>query len=343
MRKDDFRSVGESERFAIRKRAVLLIESGKKKGEVAAIFGVRLNTITDWVKKHSASGSLGLKSKSKSKPSVKKLLTFQQERQIQRLIVDKMPDQYKLNFGLWTRKAVQELVERELGIVMAITTMGEYLRHWGFTPQKPTKRAYEQSSVKVQAWLNNDYPLIKQRAQRENAEIQWGDETGMTNSCNHGRSYAPKGQTPVKSSMAKRFRVNIISTVTNQGLVRFMVYLQTMNAARLIEFMQQLIKNSDKKIFLILDNLKVHHSKMVKEWLEDHVKDIEVFYLPSYSPEYNPDEYLNCDLKQGLSHKPSPKNQEKLQENIENHLQMLVKTPERVKKYFMAGNIKYAA
>lgn len=343
MRTDDFRCVAESERLAMRKRAVSLILSGKKKREVASIFGVRLNTITEWVKKYSSSGVSGLKSKSKSKASSKKLLTTEQERQIQRLIIDKMPDQYKLNFSLWTRKAVQELVERELGIVMAITTMGEYLRHWGFSPQKPKKRAYEQSSIKVRQWLDNQYPLIKQRAQIEKAEIQWGDETGMTNSCNHGRSYAPKGQTPVKSSMAKKFRVNVISTVTNQGLVRFMVYTQTMNAARLIEFMEQLIKTSNKKIFLILDNLKVHHSKIVKEWLAGHVNAIEVFYLPSYSPEYNPDEYLNCDLKHGLSQKPSPKNQEKLQENIENHLEMLTQNPERVQKYFKAKDIAYAA
>ena len=254
-----------------------------------------------------------------------------------------MPDQYKLDFGLWTRKAVKELVERELGIVLAINTMGDYLRKWGYTPQKPKKRAYEQNSKAVNTWLETDYPQIKERAKLENAEIQWGDETGVKNACHHGRSYAPKGKTPVKLSMSKRFSVNMISTVTNQGKVQFMIYTDTMNADRFIQFIQQLIKSSTQKIFLILDNLRVHHSKIVKEWVQENTDKIELFYLPSYSPERNPDEYLNCDLKQGLSDKPSPKNQDKLKENVESHMNLLVQNQERVKKYFKHESINYAS
>ena len=125
-----------------------------------------------------------------------------------------MPDQLKLSYSLWTRKAVKELIERELGIVLAITTTGDYLRKWGYSPQKPKKKAYEQNDVLVQEWLEEKYPSIKQRAKEEGAEIHWGDETGVRNNSQHGRSYAPKGKTPVKKSMAKRFSVNMISTVT---------------------------------------------------------------------------------------------------------------------------------
>jgi transposase len=344
MEKQDFRTISEDARLVIRENAIRLIESGKKKKEVAQIFGVKPGTITDWVKKHKESGRNGLKAKRKGAISEdKKLLSSVHEKQIQKLIIDKMPDQYKLDFGLWTRKAVKELVERELGIVLAINTMGDYLRKWGFTPQKPKKRAYEQNSKAVNTWLETDYPQIKERAKSENAEIQWGDETGVKNACHHGRSYAPKGQTPVKQSMSKRFSVNMISTVTNQGKVQFMIYTDTMNADRFIQFLQQLIKNSSQKIFLILDNLRVHHSKIVKEWVLENIDKIELFYLPSYSPERNPDEYLNCDLKQGLSDKPSPKNQDKLKENVEGHMNLLVQNQERVKKYFKHESINYAA
>ena len=139
--------------------------------------------------------------------------------------------------------------------------------------------------------------------------------------------------------MSKRFSVNMISTVTNQGKVEFMVYSQNMNADVLILFMTQLIKNKTRKVYLILDNLRVHHSKVVKNWLDGKESKIELFYLPSYSPEKNPDEYLNCDLKQGLSAKPAPKTKEKLQENLENHMNMLALSPERVKKYFKHKDI----
>lgn len=239
-------------------------------------------------------------------------MNAKQELEVQKMIIDTMPDQLKLSYALWTRKAVKELIKRELDINIAISTTGYYLRSWGYTPQKPKKKAYEQNPVAVQKWLEEEYPTIKETAKKENAEIHWGDETGVRNNSQHGRSYAPRGKTPVKKSMAKRFSVNMVSTVTNQGMVEFMIYTGSMNAERFITFLQQLIKSKNRKVYLILDNLKVHHSKIVKEWVEENKEQITLFFLPSYSPEKNPDEYLNCDLKQGLSMQPSPKNQQKL-------------------------------
>lgn len=344
MERQDFRTVSEATRFSIRKRAIKLINNGMKKSDVAAIFGVKKGTITDWVKKYEKEGSRGLASKPKGVRSEdKKLLSASQEEAIQKMIVDKMPDQLKLDFALWTRKAVKELVERELGVVLAVNTMGDYLRKWGFTPQKPKKRAYEQCPKKVQEWLEEEYPAIKRQAKEEGAEIHWGDETGVKNQCDHGRSYAPRGRTPVKKSMALKFSVNMISSVTNRGKVQFLIYTDKMNAQKFIDFMKQLVKTSSKKIFFIVDNLRVHHSKVVKEWVENNKDRIEIFYLPSYSPERNPDEYLNCDLKQGLSNKKAPRNKEVLGENIKNHMEMLCNNPDRVKSYFKHKDIQYAA
>lgn len=344
MDKVDYRSLPEMERFIMRKMAMSLIKSGKKKKDVAQLLGVRPTSISEWVKKHKANGTAGLKSKKRGvKSEDKKLLRDEQEKKVQKMITDIMPDQLKLNYALWTRKAVKELIEREFGIVLAITTMGDYLRKWGFSPQKPKKRAYEQSSKAVKEWLEVDYPSITARAKKEGAEILWGDETGIKNNCNHGRSYSPKGRTPVKKSMSKRFSTNMISTVTNRGQVQFMIYSGSMNSDRLIEFLEQLIKASGTKVFLILDNLRVHHSKLVKEWLEIEKNHIEVFYLPAYSPDRNPDEYLNCDLKQGMSAKPSPKSQEKLKDNVQDHMEMLKQAPCRVMKYFKHKSIQYAA
>lgn len=286
MEKDDFRTIDDNIRASYRKKAIILNKKGMSKGNIAILFGVNKNTVTNWFKAYNERGSF--KSKKKGvKSEDKKLLSKEQEKAIQNMIIDKMPDQLKLDFALWTRKAVKELVEREFGIVLAINTMGDYLRKWGFTPQKPKKRAYEQCDKKVQKWLDEEYPKIKEDAKNEDAEIHWGDETGVRNNCQHGRSYAPKGKTPVKQSMSKRFSINMISTVTNQGKVQFMIYKENMNAQKLIEFMEQLIKSSTKKVYLILDNLGVHHSKLVKDWLEqdDIKKQIAVFYLPAYSPE----------------------------------------------------------
>jgi transposase len=344
MEKMDFRSVDSITRNEIRRRAIKMISTGMQKKKVAALFCVNQNTITNWVKKHKSNGSKGLLDKKRGVTSEsKKLLSSLQEKQVQRMILDTMPDQLKLPYSLWTRKAVKELVEREFGIVMAVNTMGDYLRSWGYSPQKPKKKPYEQCSKQVQKWLYQEYPRIKRKAKEENAEIHWGDETGVRNTNQHGRSYAPKGRTPVKMNMSKRFSINMISTITNQGKVKFMIYSGTMNADRLIEFMEQLLKECDRKIYLILDNLRVHHSKLVKKWEEENNEKIALYYLPSYSPEKNPDEYLNCDLKYGMSERPAPRNQNQLKENVENHMNMLQKNSERVKKYFRHKDIKYAA
>jgi len=321
-----------------------LIVSGTRKGVVADLIGVRPNTVSEWWKEYQLAGSKGLVSKKKGvKPGDKKLLSNEQELQIQHMIVDTLPEQLKLDFSLWTRKAIKELIEQQFGIVIAVRTMGTYLRKWGFTPQKPKKQAYEQCSVKVQKWLEQDYPAIKAQAKQEEAVIYWGDETGVKNQCHHGRSYAPKGKTPVKKSMSKKFSVNMISAITNQGKVEFLLYSDSMNTDKFIEFMQQLIKSSQKKVYFIVDNLKVHQSKIVKQWTEENKDKIALFYIPSYSPELNPDEYLNCDLKQGMSAKKAPKDIETLTNNVQNHMDMLQGNPERVKKYFKHKAIQYAA
>lgn len=146
--------------------------------------------------------------------------------------------------------------------------MGEYLKRWGFTPQKPITRAYEQRPEAVKAWLDEQYPAIAERAKSEDAEIHWGDETAVVNTDVRGRGYQPKGQTPVAYAVGgTRHKLSMISTVTNQGKTRWMMVEDAFNSDKLIEFLQALIKDADKKIFLILDNLRVHHSKPVKAWL----------------------------------------------------------------------------
>ena len=270
-------------------------------------------------------------------------LDAKQEDQLRRLLTDKTPDQLKLPFALWTRRAVQDLVRRRWSIELPIRTVGDYLKRFGFTPQKPLKRAYEQTPKAVQCWLDEVYPAIAKRAKKEGVEIHWGDETGLRNDSQHGRSYAPRGKTPAIRFSAKRQRVNLISSITNQGKVRFMTYEEKMHADLLIRFMTRLIKDADQKIFLVLDNLRVHHSKKVKAWLADYQDRIEVFYLPSYSPEMNPDEYLNCDLKAGVQARPPARAKGDLKRKTIAHLRRVQKLPDRVKSYFQHPKIAYAA
>ncbi len=153
-----------------------------------------------------------------------------------------------------------------------------------------------------------------------------------------------KGQTPVLVlSQAKRERVNMVSTITNQGKLHFMVYDDKFTAQVFIKFLKQLIKQSSKKVFLIVDNLRVHHAKLVQEWLAGNTEKIEVFYLPSYSPELNPDEYLNCDLKRSMGADKPTRKKGDIAKKLDKHMNLLQQQPERIQSYFKHQKIKYAA
>ena len=271
-------------------------------------------------------------------------LSAVQEATIQRTIIDKRPEQLRMDFFLWSRAAVGQLIEQEYGIKLHVRSVGKYLTRWGFTPQKPIKRAYEQSPEAVQAWLEGEYPGIEARARREGAEIHWGDETALVNTDVRGRSFAPRGKTPVARTVGgTRHKLSMIATVTNQGKARWMIIDDAFDADKLIEFLGALIKDADRKVFLILDNLRVHHSKLVKAWVAERIDQIELFYLPSYSPQLNPEERLNADLKQEMSKRVPVRTKTKLREAANDHMQMLERTPERVIAYFQDRRVRYAA
>ena len=245
--------------------------------------------------------------------------------------------------ALWTRQAVQELIEQQAGIRLPIRTVGEYLRRWGYTPQKPVRKAYRQDPEAVAEWLEKTYPAIERRATQEGGEIHWGDETGVRSTCQHSRGYARPGATPELIVPGTRFSVNMISTVTNQGKVRWMIYTGKMNAALFLVFLTRLITGAEKKVFLIVDHLSVHEAAAVDQWLADKTDRIEVFCLPKYAPERNPDEYLNCDLKANINTDGLPKDREELQGKLRRFMQRLAKLPARVASYFKHKCIDYAA
>ncbi len=344
MKKDDARTFTPETQEQLRRQAIRLKKKGHRYVEIAEIVGVHRNTVSNWWQVYEREGLKGLHSKPRGfEPGHWRTLTASQEQEIQGVIVEKTPDQLQLVFALWTRQAVQELMKIRLGITMPIRTVGEYLKRWGFTPQKPLKQAYEQRPAAVRKWLDEAYPAIAKRAKQEGAEIHWGDETGVRSDCQHGRGYAPQGKTPVIRLSAKRASITMISSITNQGKVRFMLYQETLNAKMFIKFIKQLLKEADRKIFLILDNLRVHHARVVKDWLKDYTKALELFFLPAYSPELNPDEYLNGDLKAGVHSRSPARDAAGLKKKVRSHMTKLQKLPNRVKKYFNHPKIAYAA
>lgn len=344
MEKTDARKLSTDTQQELRYQVIRLRKEGRKHSEISAITGLSRSLCCTLWALYQKGGKKALKIKKRGRPKGScRTLTPEQEKVLQKSMYDKCPDQLKLPFCLWTRIAVQQLIKQLWSIEMPIRTVGEYLNRWGFTPQKPLRRAYKQNPKAVETWLGQEYPEIQKRAKTEDAEIHWGDETGLCNDSYHGRSYAPVGETPAIRLHPRCERVNLISSVTNQGKVRFMVYKNKMNSQTLIKFMRRLVKDADKKIFLVLDNLKVHHSHIVREWVKEHEDQIELFFLPSYSPELNPDEYLNCDLKAGVHSGIPARDKKQLKRQAISHLRKLQKLPARIIKYFKHPKIAYAA
>jgi transposase len=285
MKEIDKRTLKQEEQEEFRYQAVMLRREGKKYKEIGKILGVSYSSVCEWCKAYEREGIKGIQAKKRGrKVGSCRTLNADQEKQIIEMIKDKYPDQLKIPFALWTRIAVQQLVKQIWKIDMPIRTVGEYLNRWGLTPQKPFRKAYEQNSKAVKKWLDEQYPVIARRAKNEDAEIQWGDKTVLYNVSQHGRSYAPLEHTPAIRLVEKMDWINLVSSITNQGKVRFMIYQKTMSAKTFLKFVKRLIKDATKKIFLVLDNQLVPHSHEVKDWLENHKDEIELFFLPPYSP-----------------------------------------------------------
>jgi transposase len=340
----DFRSIGRPAQEELRRRALVLIEQGMSQTEVARAVGVQRQTVNLWLKRYRAQGAESLLDGRRVSPRRGKgVLTTAESHKVQRWIGDKMPDQLKLPFALWTARAVLELIAERFDKRLGLSTVQLYLKRWGLSPQKPLARARERSPAAIAAWLERDYPLIATRAKIERAAIYWGDEAGISNQDQIGRTWAPKGQTPVVARTAKRISQSLISAVSNRGLMRFMFYDGALNTERFLAFLRRLTKDAKQKVFLIVDNLKVHHARKVKAWLAGHAHEIELFYLPAYAPEHNPDEHLDNDLKQKLRQQPQPSSKVDLIKNTRAALRAIQRAPTRIQGYFRPAQVQYAA
>ena len=327
------------------KRLLIVDFIKKKKGthqQASDLFHVSKSAVDKIWTRYKASGIRGIKSKKRGVQEGKKI-NGKQSAEVRQLIKDKLPDQLKLAYGLWTREAVQQLILDRYGIELSRWQVGRYLKSWGYTPQKPITKAFEQKPEKVKAWLETEYPAIKKRASKENAIIYFGDETGMRSDHQAGRSYAPAGKTPVIKKTGQRFSLNMISALSNQGHLQFMIIDGRFNSEVFLIFLLQMIKYSRRKIFFVTDGHPAHKTKKLNEWLAENSNRIEVFFLPPYSPELNPQEYVNQDVKTNVIGKKRPINKDQMRSNVEDFMTKRKNDKRQVQKYFHVSHVRYAA
>lgn len=344
MKQVDMRKLPSAAQEERRRQVIGLRQAGMTYDAIAAQVGLTRTGVFDICKRFAECGTAGLKSGPRGpEPGHGRFLDAGQEAEARDLIRRHTPDELELPFALWSRAAVRELILHRFGISLAVRTMGTYLARWGFTAQKPLRRAYEQDPAAVRHWLRRDYPAIVAKAKAADGVIFWGDETGLRSDDVRGLSYAPRGRTPLVQVPQKRTGLGLISALTNKGELRWMVLDGAVTAPSLIRFLGRLVQEVGRKVFLVLDRLPVHRSAKVRAWLAERGTEIEVFYLPPYSPELNPDEGLNADLKQAVTRKAPARTKAQLKRAVIGHMRKLSKSPRRVRSFFGHKTFRYAA
>ena len=340
----DARELSDEVLEALRLRALRGCELGFTEAEVANLLGVCRETVCHWWSAYTRGGLDALPQKRTGRPQGSgRLLSDEQAQHIQALLRVHQPEELGIAAALWNRRAVRALIRQQCGVSLAVRTAGLYLRRWGFTPKRPRRKARAQDPEEVRQWLEETYPAIEARAEREGATIHWGDEVGVAADEYPARGYAPEGEAATMAVPGPHLRVNQISTITNQGAVHFMTYTGTMTAALFVVFLGRMLRNTTGKVFLILDRLKAHQTPDVEAWLERHHERIEVFWLPRYAPELNADEYLNQDLKANVNAEGLPPDKPTLRSRLQAFMRRLLHLPDHVRNYFQHPSVQYAA
>jgi transposase len=339
--KQDARKLDHATLEQLRIRAVKQVQSGVSPEEVTRVLGLSRPTIYNWLASHREGGLQALKAK--PIPGRPSRLTGPMMKWIYDTIVQKNPLQFRFEFALWTREIIREVIHRKYKLRLGLSSVSRLLKQLGLSCQRPLFKAWQQNDQQVQNWLKKVFPKVKKRAKAEKADVYFADEAGVRSDFHSGTTWAPKGETPVVRATGARFSVNMISALTPRGDFRFMVVEGTVTAGVFIEFMKRLLRGSRRKIFLIVDGHPTHRSKLAKKFIASMKGRIELFFLPPYSPELNPDELVWNNLKNGIVGKSTVKDKQELKAKVVSGMRRIQKSPDLVRSFFQHPLTQYAA
>lgn len=339
--KRDGRKLDHKTLEEIRRMAVERVLEGEDPSAVVASYGFCRTTIYKWLRAVKGRGR-GLDAlRSRKATGRPRKLTKSQEARVFRWINGRDPRQYGFDFGLWTRKVVTELISDKFDIELSLASVGKLLAGLGLTPQKPLMRAYERDPEAIEAWKRDVYPSIAAAAKRVGADIYFWDESGFRADAVHGRTWGVKGRTPVVEVPGKRQSISAASAVNSKGGFWFATYLGGMSGDLFVAMLKLIMRRRRRPLFLILDSLPAHKAKVVRDYVEGTNGKLQLYFLPGYAPELNPDELVWSHMKRnGTAKRPLAKN-ESLQDRIEADLCEIQKNPALVQSFFGAPNVAY--
>jgi len=341
MKKRDGRTLDRKALEDIRIQAVQRVEAGESPEDVVRTLGFTRTVIYGWIAKYRAGGIDALRSR--SAPGRPPKLSGSQLKWIYDTVTQKNPLQLKFSFALWTRSMIRDIIRKRFNVRLSEVSVGRLLKKLGLSPQRPLRRAYEQDPKKVERWLKKDFPRIRALAKKQGAVIYFQDEAGVRSDFHSGTTWAPRGQTPVVPATGQRFGLNVASAVSPRGELRFMIFEGRMNGDKFIEFLNRLIYGAERPIFLIVDGHPSHRARKVLEFVEGTNGKLQLFFLPSYSPELNPDELVWNHLKNHGVGKRVPTSRDELKQIVSSHLRSLQRLPHIIRGFFRQKDVCYAA
>lgn len=336
----DARSYSHDMLEQLRRDAVKRVEVGESPEVVAAGLGINRRTIYRWLQAYHYGGEGALAAK--PIPGAPPKLDARQMARLARMIHENTPLQFKFEFALWTLAIIRELIKRTFDVRLSEVSVGRLMKRIGFTPQRPLYRAWQQDPTLVEHWREHEYPGIAARARREGAVIFFADESGIRSDHHAGTTWAPVGQTPVVKATGARYGLNMLSAVSAQGHFRFMTVEGRVNANVFRNFLQRLITGMQRKIFLVVDAHPAHKAKLVRDFVQANIDRLELFFLPPYSPELNPDELVWAHVKTRVA-KATTQTRDELKRMVDQTLRRLQKLPEIVAGFFRAPTCRYTA
>lgn len=337
-RESDARKLDHHTLQTMRQRAVKSVREGESPEDVARILGINRRTIYRWIAAFNDGGQNALLAKPvPGRPSV---LSDEELAWLYRNIGEKTPQQFKLEYGLWTVRLIRHLIEYHLGKKLSPATVHRVVRNLGFTPQKPLYRAWQQDAELVRTWENETYPEIRARAKALGATIYFADEAGLRSDYHTGTTWSLRGSTPVVHPTGKRFSLNMLSAISPRGELRFMVHEGSVNAEVFLTFLKRLMIGATAPIFLIVDGHSIHKAKTIKDFVESTNGMLEIFYLPPYSPQLNPDETVWAHVKRTVSRK-IVEDFSDMKALVYSALRSIQRQPEKVRSFFRHPETQY--
>jgi len=339
VRETDGRKLDHHTLEVLRIRAVKQIQAGAHPADVADTLGMTRAAVYAWLATFREGGLDALQAR--PIPGRPRKLSGRQVQRLYRLVASRDPRQLRFEWALWTRGLVRELIRREFGVALSEVSVGRLLRTLGLSPQRPLFRAYQQDPEAVERWREEEYPALRAQAARVGATIYFADEASVRSDFHAGTTWGPVGRTPVVRSTGARFSVNLLSAVTPGGHLRFTTIDGTLTASKFIEFCRRLLYDVPGRVFLIVDGHPAHRAAAVKRFVASTNDRLRLIFLPTYSPQLNPDEWVWKNLKHDRIGRAGITGPDDLKAKAYAALRRLQQLPQVVRGFFLAPDLRY--